>query len=115
MKFDLQIVAVIAAVIFLSAGLSSCEERGTNTSTNGVSMEKWEYSIDGKAVSADVFKKEFDGMKEVPGTWFCAETKQGGITGYDMKDSLGKVYSFRAVSEPGMNRNSLSRKDLNIE
>lgn len=102
--------SVTMILVLALLGLSACEEKKGPLSINGVSMEQWEYSIDGKAVGAEDFKKKFDALKEVPGTWFCAETKNGGVTGYDMKDKSGNVYEFRAVSEPGSNRSVLVKK-----
>jgi hypothetical protein len=73
-------------------------------------MEKSIYTIDDKEVTKEIFDAFLAGLKEVPHTWFCAETDKGGITGYDGADEHGVVYEYRAISEPGNNKCSIRKK-----
>jgi hypothetical protein len=68
------------------------------------------YTIDDVAVSADEFNRLLKSLKEVPHTWFCAETSTGGMTGYDARDKKGVVYEFRAKSDNGKGTTTLRKK-----
>jgi hypothetical protein len=73
---------------------------------------KTEYKIDDKLVSQQEFDTFKSVLKELSETWFCAETNKGGITGYDMVDTKGVVYQFRAESENGSSKISLGKKEI---
>lgn len=69
-----------------------------------------EYSIDDIPVTAEDFAAFLKALREMPNTWFCAETNMGGITGYDAVDTRGVVYHYRTYSESGNNRCTIKRK-----
>jgi hypothetical protein len=69
-----------------------------------------EYRINGSVVEQKEFDTLLAALKEVPGTWFCAETKDGGTTGYNAVDSKGTVYVCRFISESNRTKASLSKK-----
>lgn len=68
------------------------------------------YSIDGRSVTEAEFNQFKDTLKEVKGTWFCAETNTGGITGYNAADKDGTVYEIRFISDSRKDENSISKK-----
>ncbi len=68
------------------------------------------YTINDKNVSIKEFGKFLGSLKEIKDTWFCAETNYGGITGYDAKDKLGKIYEYRAKSDQSGSTNSIKKK-----
>lgn len=57
------------------------------------------FLIEDKSVSKNEFDKFLATLKENPNTWFCAETTNGGRTGYDASDIEGVVYEIRFISE----------------
>ena len=67
------------------------------------------YSINDAPVAADEFNAFLKTLREVRGTWFCAETNKGGTTGYDAVDTRGAVYQYRVYSESGNNRCTIKR------
>jgi|GEM_PF-2185908 len=69
-----------------------------------------QYFIDGREVAAAEFEARLKSLKEVEHTWFCAETSDGGITGYDGKDESGAVYEYRAESGQKAGKSSLAKK-----
>ena len=71
-----------------------------------------QYSIDAKVVDNGKFENFFKTLKEVEGTWFCAETTDGGITGYDMMDHNGVKYHYRIHATAGGSRYTLTRAEL---
>ncbi len=99
-------IMMAAAVL----ALFSCGADG-KPETNTPGAEK-AYEIDGRQVTGEEFRKFVSDLKEVPGTWYCEETTDGGTTGYDMKDGRGRVYEFTSVSESGKSRSSIRRKAL---
>jgi hypothetical protein len=68
------------------------------------------YQINGLPVSEGSYNQFLSGLKELPHTWFCAETKEGGRTGYDAKDKKGVIYEVRFVSESGNSVSSIRKK-----
>jgi len=71
---------------------------------------KAEYLINDKTVTKEKFDTFLSGLKEIPETWFCAETTNGGITGYDAKDKKGIVYQVRYYYDSGKSKNSITSK-----
>jgi ABC-type oligopeptide transport system substrate-binding subunit len=71
-----------------------------------------EYRINGRVVEAKEFDAFRSALKEDTGTWFCAETTNGGITGYDAVDAKGVVYVCRFVSEDGLTKASITKKNI---
>lgn len=69
------------------------------------------YTLDGRIITEAEFSQFKDSLKEVKGTWFCAETSTGGITGYDAKDINGILYEIRLISDNKMDENSIRRKN----
>lgn len=69
-----------------------------------------DYKITGKSVSKEEFEEFLSTLKEIPHTWYCAETTTGGITGYDAKDFWGIEYEYRCNSEPEKSLCTISRK-----
>jgi hypothetical protein len=68
------------------------------------------YYIDYMEVSELDFMALFNALKEVEGTWYCAETREGGITGYDMRNPHNdKKYSYRSETENGITKVFLSK------
>jgi hypothetical protein len=68
------------------------------------------YLIDGKSVAKEEFNKFLSTLKEVPGTWFCAETNKGGRTGWDARDDKGVVYEYRCYSESNNSKQTIRQK-----
>lgn len=56
------------------------------------------YSIEGMPVSRLEFEVFLKSLREIEGTWFCAETSEGGITGYDARDWRFARYEYRSES-----------------
>jgi hypothetical protein len=55
------------------------------------------YAIDGKLVTEGeyrAFLKTLKGQEK----WYCEETKDGGITGWEAKDAAGRRYAIKSVS-----------------
>jgi hypothetical protein len=73
-----------------------------------------EYRINGSVVEQRDFDALLSTLKQDAGTWFCAETKDGGITGYNAVDAQGTVYVCRFVSEEGRTKSSLSKKNKDM-
>jgi hypothetical protein len=71
---------------------------------------KAEYKINNKVVSKDKFEKFNNTLKEINGTWYCAETMTGGITGYDAKDKKSDIYEVRSCYDSGKSSNSITLK-----
>jgi hypothetical protein len=92
--------------------LFSCATLGNNKINKENKTDKIEYRINNKIVPEDSFKDLLNFLIQLPHTWFCAETAKGGITGYDAEDRLGVIFEYRAVSEPGNNKCSLTEKKL---
>jgi len=69
-----------------------------------------QYLIVGKEVEPEKYKKFHAKLKAKSETWFCDETSNGGITGYDAVDKRGLLYEVRTESDSGVIKNSISRK-----
>lgn len=61
-------------------------------------------------VGEERFEQLKNSLTEVPKTWFCKETTDGGETGYDAEDNNGVVFRFRAVSREKQSYSSLTPK-----
>lgn len=73
------------------------------------------YLIDGQEVSSAVYGAFRKSLKEVPGTWYCAEMSDGGATGMDGTASDGARYKIHEQStERGGDRMIITRQDLEI-
>jgi hypothetical protein len=73
-------------------------------------LDKAGYSINNKTVSEKEFNKFKDSLKEIKGTWFCAETNTGGTTGYDAKNNFGTIYEIRFTTDDKVNSNSIQER-----
>ena len=69
------------------------------------------YRIDGKPVSKEAFDKFEHKLGHWGGKehWSCAETSGGGITRYEARDWLGRLYQVRSVVDHGTSTNDISR------
>ena len=67
------------------------------------------YEIDGRAVDKKRFEAFLASLKEIPGTWFCAEAMDGGRTGYDTEDSSGVRYKYMTTVKGAINKTSITR------
>lgn len=108
------VTAIICGTLIL-AGLACGKKSDTGTGKPAdikTSQDGTSYRLDGKSASSGEFQETLSRLKQVSGTWFCAETKNGGITGYDMKDRDGRLYEFRSVSENGSNWSEIRRKNV---
>lgn len=72
-----------------------------------------ELIIDGESVNKIKFHEFLKSLKEVEGTWYCAETKNGGRTGYDARDKDCTVYTVVFTSESGVSKSIIHKKILN--
>jgi len=70
------------------------------------------YILNDKEVNKKIFDYVLSGLTEIQGTWFCAETSKGGITGYDANDKNGVVYEYRTNSEPFNNKCTITKKPI---
>jgi hypothetical protein len=69
------------------------------------------YYIDYMEVSELDFMSLFNALKEVEGTWYCAETREGGITGYDMRNPHNdQKFSYRSETENGITKVYLNKE-----
>lgn len=69
------------------------------------------YEIDNKLVSSKEFKQFLSGLKEIPGTWFCKKTLTGGISGYDVKDTINNItYIYNSYFESGNQKSKITKK-----
>lgn len=68
-----------------------------------------EYLINTKTVSRQTFDNFLSNLQEIPSTWYCAETNDGGRTGYKLKDSTGNVYVYVSVSKASGSKNSITQ------
>ena len=98
---DHRTMKILTVIILCSLIISSCTvQREINTIKSPDNKgNKAEYILNNREVSEQEFSKFLSTLKEVTGTWFCAETINGGITGYDAKNKYGAIYEYRVVSE----------------
>jgi hypothetical protein len=75
-----------------------------------MATNKSEYKINGISMDKQTFDKFLSGLKELPHTWFCAETKTGGITGYDAVNENNQVFEVRFKSDNGNTLNTIIEK-----
>jgi hypothetical protein len=69
------------------------------------------FHVDGRAVDCDVFNAFLATLTEVPHTWYCAETTEGGDTGYDGTDAAGVGWTYVAATDAQGTRNTVVRTD----
>lgn len=70
------------------------------------------YYIDNRQVTQKEFDKFLKPLTEVEGTWFCAETTTGGITGYKVKDKKGAIYEYETISDTGDNTCTITKEPI---
>jgi hypothetical protein len=103
----LQLMPILTVFFILTSCLS--DKKSSVPANKDINMQS-EYKIDNKMVTKEAFDKFLKELIELPHTWFCAETTNGGITGYDAKDRNGIIWEYRAASESGANRTTLTKK-----
>lgn len=69
------------------------------------------YKINERLVSKEKLDEFGKSLKEIKGTWFCAETSKGGRTGYDAIDKNAIVYTIRFSSEENISSGSILEKN----
>jgi hypothetical protein len=108
----MKVVYLIALLAMLNITVSASEinSKKNKNGSRMESLEKEQYKINDKVVSKEEFDKFLKSLKEVPHTWFCAETTNGGMTGYDATDQNGTVYEYRAVTDNGISRSTILKK-----
>lgn len=69
------------------------------------------YRIQGKAVTKEAFEKFERKLGHWGGKdhWSCAETSGGGITRYEARDWLGRLYEVRMIVDNDKNTNDITR------
>jgi hypothetical protein len=87
-------------------------KRKSLTCDSTITKSTTEYTIDGKSVSKEEFEKFLSGLKELSGTWYCAETSTGGITGYNAADKKNVIYEYKTTSDSGKSINAIRRKNI---
>lgn len=83
---------------------------GQNAKHSTKGKTKVEYTINDTAVNVKKFDEFLKSLKEVEGTWYCAETKTGGRTGYNAKDKNGIVYEYMSETDSNKSINSIRLK-----
>ena len=68
------------------------------------------FEIDGRCVPAEEFEAFRKTLVELPHTWFCDETDEGGDTGYDAEAPDGVVWEYRSTSTQDATASSLHRR-----
>jgi hypothetical protein len=94
----------IACFIFLiTFGAAIAEDKVISAMT---------YKIDGKTVTEKKFNGFLKSLKQIDGSWYCAETSAGGITGYDAKGLFGARYQYQVSSSsvPDQNEATITKK-----
>jgi hypothetical protein len=69
------------------------------------------YEIDGARVTKAAFERFAKTLQEISGTWYCAETNDGGRTGYDAEDAAGARYAVCGITDAKGTRETI-RKSL---
>ncbi len=110
MKIKIFFVVVICLIILLSTPAGEVKKTKNKKVNNMEESSKEEYRINDQIVTQEEFINFLNTLKEIQGTWFCAETKMGGSTGYDAKDKDGNIYEYRSNSEPGNYKSTITRK-----
>jgi hypothetical protein len=95
---------IIPLVVVLLTSISTAATQQNTLKTRDT------YLINEKTVSKKQFEKFLATLKEVPGTWFCAETNVGGTTGYDAADKHGVLYLYRSETNADGAVNSIRLK-----
>jgi len=89
----------------------NCLSKSNNLNRGSMPMEKKDvYIINNNEVNKEEFDKFLKTLKEIENTWYCAELKDGGETGYDAADPNGIVYQVRFRSSMNGSRNSIIKK-----
>lgn len=112
MKIKIFIVIVLYLIIVFTEAAGEFKKTKNKKANNMEDSSKVEYRINDKIVTEEEFINFLNTLTEVQGTWFCAETKKGGMTGYDAKDKDGIIYEYRANSEPGNNKSTITKKGM---
>lgn len=100
---------VIVFVLFLFTLFSPYTFQAQTKPKAKTDTQKTSYSINGKAVNKIEFDKLYHSLIEVKGTWYCAETDEGGKTGFDGKTKNGTVYEYKMISKKNQNIASLDK------
>jgi hypothetical protein len=98
------IIPLVVVVILLTTITTAATQQNTMKA-------KDRYLINEKSVSKKEFDKFLTTLKEVPGTWFCAETNVGGTTGYDAADNHGVLYMYKSETNADGTVNSITLKN----
>ncbi len=69
------------------------------------------FHVDGAVVDRDAFNAFLATLTEVPHTWYCAESTEGGTTGYDGTDADGVRWTYLAETDSQGTRNTVVRTD----
>ena len=77
-----------------------------------MSYSSKQVKIDDKTVPQKEFERFLASLTEIEHTWFCAETSDGGSTGYNAKNADGIVYEYRAETIGKKNSNTISKQML---
>jgi len=98
-------------LIFISFIHINCQSKNNKLNKDLKLMEKKDiYIINNNEVSKEEFDNFLKTLKEIEKTWFCAEMKDGGLTGYDASYTNGIVYEVRCKSNMNGSRNSVNKK-----
>lgn len=105
-------IIYIAVMLVFYLFLMSCISGNSKIKASSTSEDNaiLRCTIDDTVVNREEFEKFLKTLKEVPHTWFCAESTTGGETGYDAADWLGNIYEYRAISENSNNHWSIKKK-----
>lgn len=110
MKIKIFLIVAIHLIILLSVTAMEANKIKNKKVKKMEDSSKEVFKINDKVVSIEEFTDFLNTLKEIPGTWFCAETKNGGRTGYDATDKDGIIYEYRSISEPGNYKSTITRK-----
>jgi hypothetical protein len=67
------------------------------------------YSIDGKRIEKSQFENILNKLVQIDRTWYCAETAEGGRTGYDAYDENGLKYKVEVATTNHGQFNSIKK------
>jgi len=67
------------------------------------------FAVDGEPTTREAFEARLEALTEVPGTWFCDETDEGGDAGYDATDADGCRWTYVAETGSSGTRSSLRK------
>lgn len=98
------------AVVREAAAMGSRKTAKEPTTSAMTANHQSKYFINHERVTPEAFeafRKTLTGEEK----WFCAETTDGGITGWESKDRAGRRFEIRMVSG-GDNTSSITALDL---